>query len=126
MLNLAAFAPVVEVLAVVASALVVILSLHRIGPTQVGLVTKRFAFKRLSEENPIAFEGDAGYQADLLMPGLRWKTWPVFRVDKMPWVQVPAGEIGVVIAQVGKPLPEGAKSAVYQEALGNFTDLRAF
>ena len=48
------------------------------------------------------------------MPGLRFKLWPLFGVKKFPWVQVPAGEIGVVIAQVGEPLPIGAKSARLQ------------
>jgi hypothetical protein len=41
-------------------------------------------------------------------------------------VQVPAGQIGVVIAQVGKPTPIGAKSAKYDPAFGNFTDFRIF
>ena len=58
------------------------------------------------------------------MPGLRFKLWPIFGVKKFPWVQVPAGEIGVVIAQVGEPLPIGAKSAVYKPEFGNFSDLR--
>jgi len=101
-------------------------SFRRIGPTQVGLVTKRFSFKKLSEDNPIAFEGEAGYQAELLMPGLRFKFWILFKVDKFPWVQVPAGEIGVVIAQVGNPLPIGAKSAVFKPIFANFTDLDGF
>lgn len=101
-------------------------SIHRIGPTQVGLVIKRFSYKKLSEDSPLAFEGEAGYQADMLMPGLRWKFWIVYRVEKHPWVQVPAGEIGVVIAQVGKPLPIGAKSARYNPRLGNFTNVRQF
>ena len=57
------------------------------------------------------------------MPGLRFKLWPVFGVKKFPWVQVPAGEIGVVIAQVGEPLPIGAKSAVYKPEFGNFSDV---
>ena len=48
---------------------------------------------------PIAFDGEAGYQAELLMPGLRWMLWPLYAVQKLPWVQVPAGEIGVVIVQ---------------------------
>jgi len=113
-----------------AAALVVVLyavlSIRRIGPTEVGLVTRRFGWGRLSDDNPIAFQGEAGYQADLLMPGLRFKSWLVYAVDKYPWVQVPAGEIGVVIAQVGKALPIGAKSAVYRKEFGNFTDLRAF
>jgi len=101
-------------------------SLHKIGPTEVGLVTKRFSFKKLAKDNPVAFSGEAGYQADLLMPGLRWKAFMVYSVEKYPWVQVPAGEIGVVIAQVGNTLPIGAKSAVYKKEFANFSDLRGF
>lgn len=107
-------------------ALVVVKSVHLIGPTQVGLVAKRFALRKLPEDNPIAFRGEAGYQADMLMPGLRLKLWPMFGVQKHPWVQVPAGEIGVVIAQVGAPLPIGAKSGVYKTEFGNFSTLRGF
>ena len=100
-------------------------SIYSIGPTQVGLVRKRFG-KGLPEDNPVAFHGEAGYQAGLLMPGLRYKSWLLYAVTKHPWVQVPAGQIGIVIAQVGQSLPIGAKSAVYTEAFGNLTDLRAF
>jgi uncharacterized membrane protein YqiK len=107
-------------------ALVVLKSVHRIGPSEVGLVTKKLAFRKLRGDNPVAFRGEAGYQAELLMPGLRFRFWPVFTVDRHPWVQVPAGEIGVVIAQVGAPLPIGAKSARYQPAFGNFADLSTF
>jgi hypothetical protein len=103
-----------------------IASLRRIGPTEVGLVTKRFSFKKLAKDNPVAFNGEPGYQADLLMPGLRWKPFLLYSVEKYPWVQVPAGEIGVVIAQVGNPLPIGAKSAVYKKEFANFSDLRSF
>ncbi|HEV2521221.1 MAG TPA: SPFH domain-containing protein [Candidatus Acidoferrales bacterium] len=102
------------------------MSVRVVGPTEVGLVLKRFGLRKLKDDNPIAFHGEAGYQADLLMPGRRWKPWLLFEVDMYPWVQVPAGEIGVVIAQVGAPLPIGAKSAVYKKAFGNFSDLRYF
>src|SRR5690242_9231079 len=101
-------------------------SLHRIGPTEVGLVTKRFSWKKLAKDNPVAFDGEAGYQAELLMPGIRWKSWLIYSVQKYPWVQVPAGQIGVVIAQVGAPLPIGAKSAVYKKEFANFSDLKSF
>ncbi|MGA7177877.1 MAG: SPFH domain-containing protein [Candidatus Acidiferrales bacterium] len=104
----------------------VVLSLRRIGPAEVGLVLKRISPRKLREDNAIAFQGEAGYQADLLMPGLRWKSILFYEVKKFPWLQVPAGEIGVVIAQVGAPLPIGAKSAIYKKAFGNFSDLRAF
>jgi uncharacterized membrane protein YqiK len=106
--------------------LVAFRSVMLIGATEVGLVNKRIGFRKLSQDNPIAFRGEAGYQAKLLMPGLRFKLWPIFTVRKFPWVQVPAGEIGVVIAQVGAPLPIGAKSAHYQTAFGNFSDLDTF
>ncbi len=101
-------------------------SIHLIGPAQIGLVTKRFALKKLPADNPLAFHGEAGYQARTLMPGLRVKLWPVYAVQKHPWVQVPAGEIGVVIAQVGDPLPIGAKSGVYRTEFVNFADLEGF
>jgi hypothetical protein len=114
----------VAVLAIVLFA--VYKSIHLIGPAQIGLVTKRFAFKKLPADNPIAFHGEAGYQARTLMPGLRIKLWPLFAVQKRPWVQVPAGEIGVVIAQVGAPLPIGAKSGVYRPEFANFSDLDGF
>jgi regulator of protease activity HflC (stomatin/prohibitin superfamily) len=100
-------------------------SFHVIGPTSVGLVSKRIG-KRLKEDQPISFNGEAGYQARLLMPGTRFKLWPVYSVTKYPWVQVPAGEIGVVFAQIGAPLPIGAKSAKYDPSFGNFTDLESF
>ena len=77
-------------------------SFKSIGPTEIGLVNKRLSLSKLSDDNPIAFNGEAGYQEELLMPGLRFKQWPIFYIEKHPWVQVPAGEIGVVIAQIGR------------------------
>src|SRR5689334_18009473 len=118
---------VIAIIVVAALIVVVVLkSFHSIGSTEVGLVSKRLGFRRLSEDNPIAFRGEAGYQAALLMPGLRFKLWPFLGVKKFPWVQVPAGQVGVVIAQVGDPLPIGAKSAAYKPEFGNFSNLRGF
>jgi hypothetical protein len=104
---------------------IVLASFYSIGPTQIGLVRKRIG-KKLPGNNPVAFQGEAGYQAELLMPGIRFKFLPFYAVTKHPWVQVPAGQIGVVIAQVGKPTPIGAKSGRYDPAFGNFTDFRTF
>src|SRR5713226_128988 len=97
-----------------------------IGPAQVGLVTKRLSSRHNTTDDPIAFAGEAGYQSELLMPGVRFKLWPTYSVAKYPWVQVPAGEIGVVISQIGKALETGAKSAAYRPEFGNFTNLRGF
>jgi regulator of protease activity HflC (stomatin/prohibitin superfamily) len=117
---------VVSLFVLALGALVVARSLRVIGPAEVGLVNKRLARRSLADGNPVATNGEAGYQAELLMPGLRFKLWPINSVSKHPWVQVPAGELGVVIAQVGDPIAIGAKSAEYREAFGNFSDLHAF
>ena len=61
-----------------------------------------------------------------MTPGLRFKLWPVYTVSRHPMVQIPAGQIGVVIAQVGDALPIGAKSGIYKPAFGNFSSLEAF
>jgi MFS family permease len=46
-------------------------SIRIIAPNEIGLVIKRFSRKSLSEGNIVAFKGEAGYQSELLMPGLR-------------------------------------------------------
>lgn len=110
----------------IVAGILILPSLHRIGPTEVGLVMRRFSKRRLTDDNPIAFGGEAGYQAELLMPGYRFRLWILYGVAKYPWVQIPAGQIGVVISQIGDPLPNGAKSALYKEEFEQFTDLSAF
>src|ERR1700694_1536444 len=92
---------------VAAAIIVVIRSVIVIGPAQVGLVAKRFSRRHNTTDTPIAFEGEAGYQSDLLMPGVRFKLWPTYTVSKYPWVQVPAGGVGVVISPVGGGAPTG-------------------
>lgn len=62
-------------IAVALLVLVILPSIRIIAPNQVGLVIKRFSPKKLSEGNIVAFRGEAGYQADLLMPGWRIKVW---------------------------------------------------
>jgi hypothetical protein len=101
-------------------------SFWTIGPMEIGLVRKRAGMRRLKDGGPVAFNGEAGYQAELLMPGVRFKWWPLHSVTRHPMVQIPAGQIGVVIAQVGAGLPIGAKSGVYKPAFGNFQDLATF
>ena len=102
------------------------LSVHFIGPTDIGLVLKRFSRFKLPDDNPIAFKGEAGYQAELLMPGFRFKFWLMYQVTKHPWVQVPADGIGIVIAQIGGALPPGAKTAVYKHSFGQFSHPATF
>src|SRR5258705_10980004 len=79
-------------------------SLWTIGPTEVGLVRKRFSLKKLPEGSPVAFNGEAGYQGELLMPGIRFKFWPLFAVTRHPMGQIPAGSVRCRIAPMRPPL----------------------
>lgn len=116
----------ITIAVIVLAALIIWRSLWTIGPTEVGLVRKRFSLRRLREGNPVAFRGEAGYQADLLMAGLRFKLWPLYTVTRHPMVQIPAGQIGVVVAQVGTALPIGAKSAIYKPEFASYQDIGLF
>jgi hypothetical protein len=104
---------------------ILVMSIVRIGPNEVGLVIRRWGREKKCE-GPLALRGEAGYQADLLMPGIAVRLWPVNHIEKHPWVQVPTGEIGLVVAQVGAALPTGWKSGIYKPEFGQFTDVRAF
>lgn len=117
---------IILIVAAVLFFILVLPSIRIIGPTEIGLVTKRFGLKKLPKDNPIAFNGEVGYQAEMLMPGWWFKLWIVYAVKNFPWVQIPAGEIGIVIAQVGEPLPVGAKSAEDKGGTELFSNLRKF
>src|SRR5882672_1053687 len=73
---------------------------------QVGIVIKRFATKSLPPGHLLALEGEAGYQADTLAPGLHFGYWPwQYRIIKVPVTVVPQGEIALVIAADGATMP---------------------
>src|SRR5258706_7668012 len=79
------------VIAVVGAAglFILLTSIYSIGPTQVGLIRKRFGAK-LPGDNPLAFRGEAGYQAEMLMPGPPFQLSLAFSVTKPPLGQGPA------------------------------------
>jgi uncharacterized membrane protein YqiK len=106
--------------------LIFLKSVYLIGPTEVGLVNRRMGTAKTDPGNPISFAGEAGFQLDLLMPGVRFCLWPLSSVEKHAWVQIPSGQIGVVISQIGLPLEAGWKSGVYKSEFGQFTDIQAF
>jgi len=59
-----------SLLVLVGSVIVLVIlfaSMYSIGPTQIGLVRRRFG-ARLPGDNPITFRGETGYQAEMLMP----------------------------------------------------------
>jgi uncharacterized membrane protein YqiK len=97
-----------------------------IGEREVGIVVKKFSGRSLPAGRLIALEGEAGYQADTLAPGWHWGYWPwQYSVSKQPVIVVPSGEIALIVANDGSPIP-------LERILGkvvpcdNFQDARKF
>jgi uncharacterized membrane protein YqiK len=96
----------------------------------IGAVTKKFvlfgAHRRLPDGQIIALEGEAGFQADTLSPGLHMGLWPwQYTIDLIKFTVIPQGKIGVVQAADGKPLPRGRIIARDIDC-DYFQDARAF
>ena len=83
-----------------------LLGMVLIRERQVGIVIKKFGARSLPPGHLLALEGEAGYQADTLAPGLhfgyfRWQ----YRIQKTAVTVVPQGEIALVVAADGAPTP---------------------
>jgi uncharacterized membrane protein YqiK len=96
----------------------------------VGVVTKKFVIfgknLRLPAGRIIALNGEAGYQADTLPPGLHLGLWPwQYRVDLVKFCMVPPGKVGCVEACDGKPLQSG-RILAQLVSCDAFQDTRAF
>jgi uncharacterized membrane protein YqiK len=73
---------------------------------QVGIVVRRFGGGDLKPGHLIALNGEAGYQAGTLAPGLHFGFWRwQYRIIKAPVIEVPQGEIALVLAADGAPIP---------------------
>ena len=90
-----------------------------------GLVVKRYG-RALPAGRLVAMEGEAGYQARLLSPGWYFGLWRwAYRVQKIPLVVIRPGEIGLVVAADGKPIPS-ERMLGREVSCADFQDARAF
>src|SRR5690348_9205793 len=105
-------------------ALAFIVGVRVIGENESGLVVKRFG-RSLPPGRLIAIDGEAGYQAKMLPPGVhliwRWRS----KVERVPLVVVPPGQIACVVANDGAPTaPE--RMLGHEVACDHFQDTDAF
>jgi uncharacterized membrane protein YqiK len=96
-----------------------------IGENQSGLVIKKYG-PSLSSGRLVATHGEAGYQARMLAPGwhfvpFRWQ----YKVIKVPMLVVPPGEIALVVAADGAPIPP-ERILGKEVACNDFQDAEAF
>src|SRR5581483_1975304 len=103
-----------------------VLGIVLIHERQVGIVVKKIGTRSLAPGRLVALDGEAGYQAATLAPGLHFRYWRwQYRIIKVPVTVVPQGEIALVLAADGAAIPA-------ERILGkivdcdNFQDARKF
>jgi len=92
-------------LALVLLSLFLWVSTRFIREDESGLVIKRFG-PRLPPGRIVAMNGEAGYQAKMLNPGLHFPMWRWrYKIVRVPLVVVSPGEIALVVAADGAAIP---------------------
>ena len=97
---------------------------------KIGLITKKFVLfgpnKQLPDGKIIALNGEPGYQADTLAPGLYWFYWVwQYSIEQSSLTVIPQGKIGLLSAKDGDQLPTGAILARHVDC-DNYQDTKAF
>lgn len=97
---------------------------------RIGLITKKFVLvgsrRSLPDGRIIATQGEAGFQAYTLAPGLYWGMWPwQYAVDMIAFTVIPEGKIGLVLAKDGAEIPTG-RILARKVPCDNFQDASLF
>jgi len=97
---------------------------------RIGLVTKKFVLfgsnKELPDGRIIATQGEAGFQAKTLAPGLYFGMWFwQYDVTMEAFTVIPEGTIGLILANDGAEIPTGSILSEYVEC-DNFQDASKF
>lgn len=109
----------------VIGAMPLLLGLWVIGERESGLIIKRFG-RPLPDGRIIALNGEAGYQARLLPPGWHLGLWRwQYKVVRVPNLVVPPGQIALVVAADGAPIPS-ERILGREVSCDDFQDAEAF
>jgi uncharacterized membrane protein YqiK len=97
---------------------------------KIGLVTKKFVLFGANKELPagriIAIDGEAGFQAQPLAPGIYfWKWIWQYEITQQSFTVIPEGKIGLIVAKDGLQLETGFILARKVEC-DSFQDAEAF
>ncbi|MCH8269874.1 MAG: hypothetical protein IH985_01505 [Planctomycetes bacterium] len=83
-------------------------SYRHVGENEVGVVVREALGPGLAPGKIIATSGEKGVQADTLAPGWHAGLWPViFKMETTPIIEIEEGNVGLITAADGKPLPPG-------------------
>lgn len=78
----------------------------------IGVVNKKFVLfgshKSLPDGRIVALQGEAGFQADTLAPGIYFLYWPwQYEIKTVQFYNIPQGYVGVVESKDGNAIPVG-------------------
>ena len=83
-------------------------SFRHVGENDVGVVVKEAFGAALAPGKIIATSGEKGVQAKTLAPGWHKWLWPViYKMETTPIVEIQEGNVGLIAASDGLPLPAG-------------------
>jgi uncharacterized membrane protein YqiK len=96
----------------------------------IGIVDKKFVLvgsnRTLPDGRIVALNGEAGIQADTLPPGIHYFKWPwQYEIRVVKFTTIEEGNVGVVEANDGNPLPAGRVLA-HKVDCDSFQNARAF
>lgn len=128
--SLLAYLPALAILIAVLVLWRPLLGVVSISQSSIGLVNRKYvlfgAHRALPDGQIIALKGEAGIQADTLAPGLYFGYWPwQFKVTRVDFTVIPQGQVGIVEANGGNPIPSGRVLAK-NIPCDSFQDARAF
>jgi uncharacterized membrane protein YqiK len=105
----------------------IVLGVRFIPNDRVGIIEKLWSLKgSVNEGRIMAFNGQAGYEAQLLRGGIHFGKWMwQYRIHKVPLVMIPQGKVGYVYARDGEPLTPGQTLGRVVEC-ANFQDAESF
>lgn len=97
---------------------------------RIGLVTKKFVlfgqFRELPDGRIVATNGEAGFQAKTLAPGLYFGKWIwQYEITMEQFTVIPEGKIGLVLSKDGAEIPTGNILGQHVEC-DNFQDASKF
>jgi uncharacterized membrane protein YqiK len=106
--------------------LITLSTMTYVAEDKIGIVIKKLG-SDLPPGQVIARNKEQGVQADILGPGWHLWYWPwVYGIEQEALTTISQGQVGVVVATDGKPLPQGDVFAPEWDSIEKMADAKNF
>ena len=105
-----------------------VLGLTIIKSDEIGIVEIWLGRKKEQEDNNsvISLNGEAGYQPDVLKPGIHLRSVFMYKIHRQQLITIPQGQIGYVFARDGEALKPSQSLGKIIYSCNNFQSVRSF